>query len=164
MPPPVRVDLQVAGYFDDGSDGGRLPDKAQIRQWTAAAIAVAGIDRAARYDLSVRLVDEEESRALNHRYRNRDKPTNVLSFPFERMPGLPGDALQPLGDLVICGPVVRREAQEQGKEPLCHLAHMVVHGTLHLLGYDHQTDEDAATMEALERRALQRFGIDNPYY
>src|SRR5690606_20131870 len=92
-------------------------------------------------ELTIRIVDEEESRILNRDYRGKDKPTNVLSFPFEAPPGL--DAWPLLGDLVICAPVVAREAVEQGKPLMAHWAHMVVHGVLHLLGYDHEEDEDA---------------------
>jgi probable rRNA maturation factor len=102
--------------------------------------------------VTVRLVDEAESRELNHTYRGKDKPTNVLSFPFEAPPGL---ELPLLGDLVICRQVVEAEAVEQGKPLMAHWAHMVVHGSLHLLGYDHIEDEEAEEMEQLERDIMQ---------
>ncbi|MGL5337628.1 MAG: rRNA maturation RNase YbeY, partial [Aeromonas veronii] len=93
-------------------------------------------------------------------YRGKDKPTNVLSFPFEAPPGL---ELPLLGDLVICRQVVEREAEEQGKPLMAHWAHMVVHGSLHLLGYDHIEDEEAEEMEALERDIMQELGFADPY-
>lgn len=116
-------------------------------------------------DISVRMVDEQESHQLNLHYRQKDKPTNVLSFPSE----LPEEILAmldqvPLGDLVICVPVVIQEAREQHKTPEAHLAHLVVHGTLHLMGYDHETSEqDAEDMEALEVEIMQALGFNNPY-
>lgn len=116
-------------------------------------------------DISIRLVDDQESHQLNLHYRQKDKPTNVLSFPSE----LPEEILNmldsmPLGDLVICVPVVLSEAAEQQKTPEAHLAHLVVHGTLHLMGYDHETSEqDAEDMEALEIEIMQQLGFDNPY-
>lgn len=116
-------------------------------------------------DISVRLVDDEESHQLNLHYRQKDKPTNVLSFPSE----LPEEIVEmldsiPLGDLVISVPVVLREAAEQQKDPQQHLAHLIVHGTLHLMGYDHETSEqDAEDMEAIEIEVLKTLGIANPY-
>ena len=110
--------------------------------------------------MTVRIVDEAESNELNLTYRGKDKPTNVLSFPFEAPPGL---ELPLLGDLVICRQVVEREAQEQGKPLMAHWAHMVVHGSLHLLGYDHIEDEEAEEMEALERDIMQELGFADPY-
>ena len=100
---------------------------------------------------------------LNKEYRGKDKPTNVLSFPFDDMAGLPEEETRLLGDLVICAPVVRKEAKKQDKRPKDHWAHMVVHGTLHLLGYDHIEEAEASEMEALEARILEQFGIKNPY-
>lgn len=116
-------------------------------------------------DISIRLVDNLESQSLNLHYRQKDKPTNVLSFPSE----LPEEILPmldqvPLGDLVICIPVVLKEAAEQHKTPEAHFAHMVVHGTLHLMGYDHELGEtDAEEMEALEIQVLEQLGFANPY-
>jgi probable rRNA maturation factor len=153
----ATVDLQVA------SDSRELPDEEQIRSWVLSALEAAEDCAGNEFELSVRLVDEDESRDLNNRYRNQDKATNVLSFPFERIDGLPDEVLRPLGDLVICAPVVAQEASEQSKAILDHWAHMVVHGTLHLLGYDHQDEAQAETMEALEMNILRDFGIENPY-
>ncbi len=134
MTTSVSVDLQNV------SDADGLPDEEQIRDWVAGTLLASNANKVAGFDLAVRLVGEEESQALNRRYRQQDKPTNVLSFPFDGLTGLPAVAIRPLGDLVICVPVVEREAREQGKQAFSHWAHMVVHGTLHLLGYDHQDD------------------------
>ncbi|MFC3853652.1 rRNA maturation RNase YbeY [Salinispirillum marinum] len=113
-------------------------------------------------ELTVRLVDNSESQALNARYRQKDKPTNVLSFPFEAPPEFTEDP-DYLGDLVVCLPVVNDEAIAQGKPELHHWAHMVIHGTLHLLGYDHIDDADAEEMEDLERELLAALNIPDPY-
>ncbi len=115
-------------------------------------------------DLAVRLVDEKEGCSLNHHYRGKDYATNVLSFPAELPEGLPKGIKMPLlGDLVICAPVVAREAAEQGKSLAAHYAHLTVHGTLHLLGWDHDDDKEADAMEQLEREILADLGIDDPY-
>lgn len=114
-------------------------------------------------ELSVRLVDKEEMRALNRDYRNKDKPTNVLSFPAGAMRGLPAEAGRVLGDIVICAPLVGDEAARQGKALGDHWAHMLVHGTLHLLGYDHDSDTEAVEMEALETQILTSNGLKDPY-
>ncbi len=143
------LELQVA------TEAAGLPAQAEFERWAAAAL-----EDEPRRGLVIRLVDEAESRQLNRDYRGRDKPTNVLSFPFEAPPGVPSEHL---GDLVICAPVVAREALEQGKSPAHHWAHMVVHGVLHLRGYDHLEPADAEAMEARERRILARFGIPDPY-
>lgn len=133
-----------------------LPSDEQIHRWVSAALA----DRRGEAELSVRIVDEDESRQLNGRYRGKDKPTNVLSFPA----GLPENLNLPLlGDLVICAPVVAREAEQQRKGATAHWAHMVVHGTLHLLGYDHIEDADAEIMESLETSLLNGLGFADPY-
>ena len=110
--------------------------------------------------MTVRIVDETESQQLNFDYREKDKPTNVLSFPFQCPPGI---ELPLLGDLVICAGVVAQEATEQNKSLDAHWAHMVVHGSLHLLGFDHINDDDAAQMEAEEVTILQQLGFTNPY-
>lgn len=154
---PLSIDLQNV------SDVDVAPDAEQIRVWVAGTLQASRTSRVAGYELAVRFVDETESQALNKRYRDQDKPTNVLSFPFEDQAGLPAEVLLPLGDLVICVPVVQREAREQGKQGFSHWAHMVVHGTLHLLGHDHQDAVQAAGMEALEQEILHEFGIQNPY-
>ena len=137
-----------------------LPAAASFRKWAAAAFA----DRAGEADLAIRVVDEEEGRSLNRQYRGKDHPTNVLSFPAELPEGLPeGIRLPLLGDLVICAPVVEREAREQGKPLAAHYAHLTVHGLLHLLGWDHENDRDAERMEQRERQILATLGIGDPY-
>lgn len=134
-----------------------VPTTAQIRRWVEAALA----GRRERAELSVRLVDEPEGADLNKRFRGRRGATNVLSFPFEPLPGLGECDL--IGDLVICAPLVAREAEEQEKTPEAHWAHMLVHGVLHLLGYDHVGDVAAVEMERLETRILCGLGFTPPY-
>lgn len=150
-----QVELQIV------TTAAGLPSRDQFARWIGVALAnweaVTGI-------VVVRIVDEPESRELNRDFRGHDKPTNVLSFPFEPPPGVPGDAVEDhLGDLVICAPVVLNEAEQQGKTPEAHWAHLVIHGVLHLLGYDHQNDAEAAEMEDREREALHRLGYPDPY-
>lgn len=111
-------------------------------------------------EITVRVVDEDESQQLNHEYRGKNKPTNVLSFPFEAPPGI---EMNLLGDLVICAGVVEAEAQQQNKPLDHHWAHMIIHGTLHLLGYDHIEDDQAEEMEGLEISLLGKLSIDDPY-
>jgi len=153
----VSIDLQNCS----GLEG--VPDQEQIREWVAGALLASNTRDATEINLAVRLVGTDESRALNKRYRQHDNPTNVLSFPFDGLAGLPAVPIRSLGDLVICVPLVEREAGEQDKNANSHWAHIVIHGTLHLLGYDHQDDEQAAVMETLESRVLKTFGIQNPY-
>jgi len=137
-------------------DSDHLPTRQEFGRWVQSALE--SMDSSV--ELVVRVVDEQEGQALNSRYRNIDKATNVLSFPFEAPPGIDSDCL---GDLVICAPVVQREAQQQNKQEKHHWAHMVVHGVLHLRGYDHQVDAQASEMEALEKQILARLGIQDPY-
>jgi probable rRNA maturation factor len=132
-----------------------VPARDQFEQWIRAAL-----EEDAPNELAIRIVDEEEGRALNLQYRDRDYATNVLSFPFEAPEGVPIDYL---GDLVICAPVVEREAVEQGKSPESHWAHMVVHGVLHLQGYDHIEKGEADEMETLEKAIMARLGYPDPY-
>ncbi|OHV12315.1 rRNA maturation RNase YbeY [Kushneria phosphatilytica] len=146
------VDCQIAVDFPT------LPTQNDLERWTTAALARAG--EHSRHELTIRFVDESESRTLNRDYRARDKSTNVLSFPFEAPSNI---ELPLLGDLIICAAVVEREAIEQAKPLMDHFAHMVVHGTLHLLGHDHIEDDEAERMEALEREVLASLGIDDPY-
>lgn len=133
-----------------------LPGETQFNEWVSAALT----GRKDEAELCIRIVDAEESRELNHQYRGKDKSTNVLSFPFEVPEGIP---LNLLGDLVVCAEVVAREAEEQQKPLHHHWAHMIIHGTLHLLGYDHINDEDAEVMEQLEREILAQLEIPDPY-
>ena len=135
-----------------------VPASASFHRWIEAALR--GAKRRKATEVSVRIVDTEEGQALNLQYRGRDYATNVLSFPVEQPPGVD---LPLIGDLVICAPVVAREAAEQGKKPADHWAHLTIHGTLHLLGYDHIDDAEAETMEALETRVLAGLGIADPY-
>jgi probable rRNA maturation factor len=132
------------------------PDDAQLKAWCEAVLRRLG----AVGDVTLRIVSEQESRALNARFRAKDAPTNVLSFPMS-VPEHTGETL--LGDIVICAPLVAREAREQGKSERAHWAHLVVHGLLHLLGYDHIDAADAQVMESLELALLAEFEIPNPY-
>lgn len=135
-----------------------VPAPASFTHWAAAALTAAR--RFGPAELSIRIVGTREGRSLNLHYRDKDYATNVLSFPVE----LPRGVTAPLlGDLVICAPVVAREAREQGKPVRDHYAHLTVHGVLHLLGYDHVVERDAVRMEALETRVLAALGIDDPY-
>ena len=136
-----------------------FPGKAQLQRWAEAALEAGGREGG---ELVIRLVDEAESAELNRNYRNKTGPTNVLSFPFEAPPEVPME-VELLGDLVICVPVVEREATEQNKPYEAHCAHMVVHGILHLLGHDHLQAGEAEAMEKLEIAILGRLGYDNPY-
>jgi len=133
------------------------PGDTDIQRWISAALQAEQRDDA---ELTVRIVDEDESAELNAQYRHKSGPTNVLSFPFECPPEVELDLL---GDLVICAPVVQREAREQGKQEIAHWAHMVVHGTLHLLGYDHLQQDEAETMESREISIMEELGYTNPY-
>lgn len=147
----LELDLQIA------SEAAGLPDEAQLRRWCELALRQRKNDS----ELTIRLVDEPEGRELNRTWRHKDYATNVLSFPAD----VPDELLDIplLGDLVICVPVVEREAAEQGKEPATHWAHLVIHGCLHLLGYDHIEDDEAEEMEALERQLLAELGYPDPY-
>ncbi|MGY0559115.1 rRNA maturation RNase YbeY [Luteimonas sp. A277] len=153
---PERLDVAVAYAISRKG----VPAAISFRRWATAALA----GRIREADLAIRIVDEREGRALNRHYRGKDYATNVLSFPAELPEGLPEDFHMPLlGDLVICAPVVAREAREQGKSPAAHYAHLTVHGTLHLLGWDHDDDVEAEAMEQLEREILDALGIADPY-
>lgn len=153
---PVRLDLAI-GYALPRVG---IPAAMSFRRWVAAALA----GRIREADLAIRLVDVEEGRALNRHYRGKDYATNVLSFPAELPEGLPkGVKLPLLGDLVICAPVVAREAREQGKPLNAHYAHLTVHGCLHLLGWDHEDPREAEAMEQLERDILAGLGLPDPY-
>jgi probable rRNA maturation factor len=142
--------------------GSWTPGVGELRRWARAALGPLGRGR----EITVRIVRRHESRALNARFRGRNMPTNVLSFPAAALPGLdagPGAGPVPLGDLVICAAVVRDEARAQGKTLRAHWAHLVVHGALHLVGHDHEQARDAARMESLEVRVLRGLGFPDPY-
>lgn len=150
------IDLQIACEQAD-----YLPSVEDFTLWVQTALAMeAETDDFPETEITIRLVDEAESHELNLTYRGKDKPTNVLSFPFEVPEGI---ELPLLGDLVICRQVVEKEAKEQQKSLTAHYAHLSVHGTLHLLGYDHLTDEEAEEMESLETAIMQKLGFDDPY-
>ena len=146
----IHVDIQMACESEDS------PDEQSIQRWVSAAIR----DEREDTELSVRIVDELESKSLNEKYRGASGPTNVLSFPFDDTLPVP---IPLIGDLVICAPVVAREAQQQNKAIDAHWAHMVIHGVLHLLGYDHQQEQQATIMESLETDILQNLGFPPPY-
>ncbi|PIE39244.1 MAG: rRNA maturation RNase YbeY [Gammaproteobacteria bacterium] len=145
----TQLDIQVACAEP-------VPDEDEIRRFVTAALA----DHHNNAELSIRLVSEDEMTALNEQYRNKSGSTNVLSFPADLPPEL-GLAL--LGDIVICAAVVEREARVQNKDSLAHWAHMLIHGCLHLQGYDHIEHNDAERMEALEVELLANLGFSNPY-
>ena len=164
--PALELDIQLA------ADPSALPAGADFGAWIRAALNGAAQDGTAEANggmaadgaISLRLVDLEEGAQLNETWRQKPGPTNVLAFPGPPPHGsLPSRMPIEYGDLVICLPVVTREAAEQAKDPRHHLAHLVVHGTLHLLGYTHDEEPDAARMEALETRVLAGLGIPDPY-
>ncbi|MES5815631.1 rRNA maturation RNase YbeY [Pseudoxanthomonas sp. Soil82] len=149
---PVRLDVSVS--YAAPRTG--VPAATSFRKWVAAALR----GRIREADLAIRIVGAKEGRALNRHYRGKDYATNVLSFPAE----LPEGVKMPLlGDLVICAPVVAREAKEQRKPAVAHYAHLTVHGVLHLLGWDHDDDKEAEAMEQLERDILAELGLPDPY-
>ena len=145
----ISLDLQIESVAKS------LPAADSIAQWVGAALQAEYLD----LEQTIRIVDEDESRALNSQFRGKDKATNVLAFPAD------SDLLEYdcLGDLVICAPLVEAEAKAQGKPADAHWAHLVIHGMLHLQGYDHQTEDQAARMEALEVEILDTLGYTNPY-
>lgn len=155
MTTPI-IDLQIAGEKSD-----TLPSVEQFTLWTQRALSLeAQTEDFPQTEMTVRIVDEAESHALNLTYRGKDKPTNVLSFPFEAPEGI---NLPLIGDLVICRQVVEREALEQQISLESHWAHLAIHGTLHLLGYDHIDEREAEEMEALETEIMQSLGFADPY-
>lgn len=157
IPTPI-IEVQLGEQTEQLPD---IPDDQTLAEWACAAARGAG---GAVGEITLRVVDSSESRALNSSYRGKDAPTNVLSFPFEMPEGIPVEHQDMiLGDIAICAEVVAHEAAEQGKLPEAHWAHMVVHGVLHLLGFDHLHEEEAADMEALETRILAGLGFPDPY-
>jgi probable rRNA maturation factor len=164
---PMSVRLHV----ERACDAADLPDDAALTQWVHAALLQGLPTSRPAAVLSLRIVDAAEGAALNRRYRGGADATNVLSFPFDPPDGLPPEAIADLGDelaaqlgdLVICAPVLRREAEAQGKDIRAHTAHLLVHGTLHLIGHDHQAPTAADAMEALETVILAGLGFPSPY-
>ncbi|WNC71078.1 rRNA maturation RNase YbeY [Thalassotalea psychrophila] len=148
--PVIIVDMQVA------CNNEQLPTLEQLKLWCDTALK----PYSKNFELTIRLVESLESQQLNHQYRDKDKPTNVLSFPFEVPLGIELDLL---GDLIVCADVVEFEAKDQNKELFAHWAHMIIHGCLHLLGYDHITQDEAIEMEAIEIRLMAQLGYNDPY-
>ena len=146
------IEIDIQRVFTDDS----VPSDELLTVWATAALQ--RFDKP--FEMTIRIVEASESQTLNHQYRDKDKPTNVLSFPFEVPDGI---ELNLLGDIIICVEVVAQEAQTQNKTLEAHWAHMVVHGCLHLLGFDHISDDEAEEMEALEIEILAELGLDNPY-
>ena len=153
----LDLEVQYAIRGADMASRQQVPTQQEFRRWVAAALAPVNHS----VEMVIRVVDQEESRQLNSRYRGKDTATNVLSFPFTVPAGIDSDHL---GDLVICAAVVKREARQQKKREMDHWAHMVVHGVLHLRGLDHQTEEQAREMEELEKQILAGLGIEDPYF
>ena len=161
----LEIDIESDEEWDSSTDWSLL-----VRRAAESALAESAFPQLAegsrQVEISVRLTSDEDVRALNAHWRGKDKPTNVLSFPADPLPAgvrRSAEESDELGDLAICAPVVAREAREQGKSPQAHWAHMVVHGVLHLLGYDHENDRDAERMESKEAGILAQFGYPNPY-
>ena len=151
------VDVQIS------CDNVDAPTSIEIESWVVRALEATGREFLPGAEVSVRVVDTGEIRALNRDYRQLDRPTNVLSFPADPVVGLPPDEDRAIGDIVVCADVVQNEAAEQGKAAADHWAHMLVHGALHLVGYDHAVDTDAAEMERLEKHILRQYGVADPY-
>lgn len=147
--PALIVDCRVPARV-------RAPSRRLLARWADAALGKRGIG----HEMALEVVSAPRMRRLNRQYRGKDKPTNVLAFPATAAPGV---RPQPLGDVVICPVVLRREAREQGKSETAHWAHLVIHGTLHLVGFDHERAADAARMERREIAVLKRLGFGNPY-
>lgn len=154
----MRVDVQVAAPDEN------VPSEDEICRWMSHAVESVAGDSATEVEVAVRIVGEDEGLELNRQYRQRSEATNVLSFPAVPLqPHVDDGGPRLLGDIVVCAPVVEREARDQGKDLASHWGHLLVHGTLHLLGYDHETEDEARQMEALERNLLAARGISDPY-
>ena len=146
----IDVDVQFV------AQSSQIPDRQSIKMWARTVLADHNKDT----ELVIRVVDEDEGIELNKKWRQSDSPTNVLSFPVSDIEAINHNIL---GDIIICAPVVVREARKQGKSNDAHWAHMVIHGVLHLLGHDHITKEDAGIMETLETDILANLGYADPY-
>lgn len=156
MIPELELDLQVA--LNPGADN-YIPEAEELSHWITQALLKVGYDKL-NASISLRVVEEKEITSLNKTYRNIDKPTNVLSFPYDALPDVD---INFLGDIVVCASVLQNEASEQSKSVEQHWAHIIIHGVLHLLGYDHIEDEQAEKMESMEIEILSTLGIPNPY-
>ena len=156
----MEVQMQAEFEIQRASKSANIPDDDQFQLW----INAIPVRQDTRFVMSIRIVEEPEARRFNREYRNKDYATNVLSFPVELPEGLPADIRQTqLGDLLICAPVVVREALQRKRPETNHWAHLTVHGILHLLGYDHEREEEATVMESLEKEILNKLGISDPY-
>lgn len=133
-----------------------IPTKKQFKTWIAQVLPASKKN----FEIVIRVVDTKEITQINKKYRKKNKPTNIISFPFEQLPGIKTSIL---GDLIICAPLVKEEAKLQNKIIKDHWAHLVIHGVLHLLGHDHENDTEADQMERLEIKLLKKLGIANPY-
>lgn len=154
MPVEIQRQLELDG----------IPDDESLRKYAEAALDQSAMDNPAQVEICVRVVDEAEGRALNLQWRGKDYATNVLSFPGSVPPGLPaGSVPELMGDVVVCAPVVAREAQARDKALAHHWAHLIVHGVLHLRGFDHIEQPSASLMEQREREILAGLGISDPY-
>ena len=145
----LSLAVQFAHQPDEAS-GEQMPSVAQFRKWARSALAVDA-------EITLRIVDELEGRTLNRTYRGKDYATNVLTFPLTEEPLL-------MGDIILCAPVVAKEAQDQHKSLQAHFAHLTIHGVLHLQGYDHETEPQAELMEANEIRMMRKLGYADPYH
>ncbi len=152
----MQLDLQNT-LTPEQSRQYEVPDTAMVKQWTETVLAA----QSANVEMTIRITDMDEITQLNRDYRGQNKPTNVLSFPFDSAVDIEGVEL--IGDVIICAPVVMQQALEQHKSTEAHWAHMVIHGTLHLLGYDHISDDEANEMESLEILLLEKLGYTSPY-
>ena len=149
----IYIDVQAATRFK------ALPSFSRLKQWIENAAQIIKVDQK-NSELTIRFIDKEESTELNRQYRHKEGPTNILSFPDESIPGFSSKSF---GDLVICAPLVAEEAQVQDKITENHFAHLVIHGFLHLLGYNHVTEKESEKMEDLEIRILSQLGYEHPY-
>lgn len=164
----MHINLESQVVLSNEEEMLGIPSVADMITWAQAAFNAAGYNKDCA--LTARFVDNDEIQELNRTYRHKDSPTNILSFPYEQDENLPEELLaeeaadgEYLGDLVIAMAVVRKEAHEQEKTLTEHCAHLIIHGCLHLLGYDHITDEEAQEMESLEIKVLEELGYPNPY-
>jgi probable rRNA maturation factor len=154
----VDVDIQISDTLAEQAH--TFPSEHDLNLWISEALKTQNARSLTHQEISIRITDEQESAELNFQYRHKNSSTNILSFPAD----IPDYINSPLlGDLLICAPVLEREAKEQNKTLTSHWAHIIVHGTLHLLGYDHIHEQEAATMETLEIEILKNLGISNPY-